>query len=170
MSSRIIPWCHPDHSKWRQLINLFEKWSQAPNWNANILAPPKTLWSRALEEANTIHLFCHSSSCCALPANPILHIMQQEAGYKPVGSAGYDWLFHEVLAILECHCKAGVVHAKVSALFLEVHSLGWNSELYGQYGSYRCCYPLKDGVWKGAGKLIWCFKEVWVPLRYFSHH
>lgn len=152
MSSRIIPGCDPDNSKWRQLKNLFEKWSPAPNWNANINAPHKSFWSRALKEQNTIDLFCHSPSCCALPANPKQHIMQQEAGYRLSGSAGYDWLFNELLAILKFHCKAGIIHAKVSALFLEVHSLGWNSGLYGQCGSYIAAGTLQKRVFeKGLG-------------------
>lgn len=30
----------------------------------------------------------------------------------------------ELLAMLKCHFKAGIIHAKESALFLEVDSLG----------------------------------------------
>lgn len=60
--------------------------------------------------------------------------MQQEAGYRFLGNEVYDWLFSELLAVLKCHGKAGIVHARVSALFLEVHSPGWNSWQHGQYG------------------------------------
>lgn len=74
----------------------------------------------------------HCLLICFVIHSPVVLCLQisnyvscgRKLGIELLRSAGNDWLFNELLAIFKSHCKTGIIHAKKSALFLEVDSLG----------------------------------------------
>lgn len=120
LSSRIIPWSDPDHCKWGYLkICLKSVSSSKLKCSININEPHKSLCSRALEEQHTIYWFALSFTRLLCSTSATYYAAW--GWVQTLGSAGYDWLFNELLAILKCYFKAGIVHDEVSALFMKVY-------------------------------------------------